>query len=97
MKIMISQPMSGKTDEQIYEERKDLIRYLESKGHEVVNTIFTEEPPQNADRRIWYLAKSIEVMSQVDAMYFMTGWENARGCIVEHLVAERYGKTILEG
>ena len=34
MKLMISQPMRGKTNEQIRKERKELIKKLESEGHE---------------------------------------------------------------
>jgi len=80
MKIMISQPMRGKTEEQIRTERAELIKKLESEGHTVVDTIFAEGMPEG-DARLYYLAKSIEAMSKVDAVVFMPGWEDARGCI----------------
>ena len=35
-------------------------------------------------------------MAQVDAIYFMEGWEKSRGCRVEIKVAEEYGLKILE-
>ena len=92
MKIMISQPMNGKTDEQIRAEREDLVKELESKGHEVIDTIFAQEVPENADRGMWYLAKSIEAMSDVDGVVFMKGWENARGCVAEEYIARKYNK-----
>ena len=41
-----------------------------------------------------YLAKSIEFIANVDGVVFMPGWENARGCRIEHQVAEEYGKFI---
>jgi len=94
MKVMISQPMRNKTEEQIREEREWIVKELENKGCVVIDTIFAEEPPKTSDRAMWYLAKSIEAMSEVDAVIFMQGWENARGCIVEHEVAKRYGKFI---
>ena len=40
MKIMISQPMNGKTTEQIRKERVELVKELESQGHEVLDTVF---------------------------------------------------------
>ena len=40
MKIMLSQPMNGKTNEQIKEEREALVKKLEAEGHEVLDTIF---------------------------------------------------------
>ena len=95
LKIMISQPMKGKTEEQIRSERAELVKKLEEKGHEVVDTIFAEETPEG-DARLYYLAKSIEAMSKVDAVVFMPGWEKARGCQIEHEIAVKYNKFIKE-
>ena len=95
LKIMISQPMKGKTEEQIRSERAELVKKLEEKEHEVVDTIFAEETPEG-DARLYYLAKSIEAMSKVDAVVFMPGWEKARGCQIEHEIAVKYNKFIKE-
>lgn len=94
MKIMISQPMKGKTNEQIRTERAELVKRLEEEGHEVVDTIFAEEPPKDCDTSIYYLAKSIEAIGKVDGVVFMPGWGDARGCRVEYSVACDYNKFI---
>lgn len=94
MKIMISQPMKGKTEKQIKEERAELVRKLEEEGHEVLQTVF-ENFDENASP-IYYLAKSIEFLDKADIVIFMKGWEEARGCIIEHEVALKYGKYIKE-
>lgn len=94
MKIMISQPMRGKTEKQIKEERAELVRKLEKEGHEVLDTVF-EDFDENASP-IYYLARSIEFLDKADAVVFMKGWENARGCKIEHEIALRYGKYIKE-
>ena len=94
MKIMISQPMNGKTTEQIRKERVELVKELEKQGHEVVDTIFAEETPKDCDTAIYYLSKSIEAIGKVDGLVFMKGWENARGCRIENQVALAYGKFI---
>lgn len=96
MKIMISQPMRGKTNEQIREEREELVRRLQEEGHEVIDTIFTEDAPKDCDTAIYYLAKSIEAIGKVDAVVFMKSWQEARGCRIEHQVAVDYGKFIKE-
>ena len=96
MKIMISQPMRGKTNEQIRQERAELVKKLEMQEHEVVDTIFTEEMPIECDMAMYLLAKSIEAMSKVDAVIFMRGWQEARGCRIEHIIAYEYGKFIKE-
>ena len=95
MKVMISQPMNGKTEEQIKEEREELVKAIESNGDKVIDTIFTQEPPKDCDTAIYYLAKSIEAIGKVDIVVFMKGWEKARGCVIEHLVAVKYDKEII--
>ena len=95
MKVMISQPMRDKTEEQIREERKPIIDGFKKLGDEVIDTIFIEESPKDMDTAIYFLAKSIESIGKVDAVYFMRDWEKARGCKIEHQVAVEYGKKIL--
>ena len=94
MKIMISQPMKGKTNEQIKQERAELVEKLEMQGHEVVDTIFADETPKDSDVAMYFLSKSIEAMAKVDAIIFMPGWKEARGCKIEYRIALEYGKFI---
>lgn len=42
-----------------------------------------------------FLAKSLENMSLCHAAYFCKGWENARGCKIEHDAAVAYGLEII--
>lgn len=42
-----------------------------------------------------YLAKSLENMSLCHAAYFCKGWEDARGCRIEHDAAVAYGLEVL--
>ena len=94
MKIMISQPMNGKTEEKIRKERVDLVKELEKQGHEVLDTIYNDEVPEGYDPAIYYLSKSIRAIGKADAIVFMKGWEQARGCRIENQVALAYGKYI---
>ena len=95
MKVMISQPMRGKTNEQIHNERESLVNQLTNEGHEVVNTVIDDFILGNGnDYAIGCLAKSIEFIAYVDAIVFMPGWENARGCRIEYEVAKNYGKFV---
>lgn len=93
MKLMISQPMRGKTNEQIKAERAELVKQLKAEGHEVVDTVF-DIVPKGTDEAIFYLAKSIEYIGQVDGVVFMPGWNTARGCNIEYQVAASYNKFI---
>lgn len=97
MKIMISQPMRGKTNEQIRAERAELVKRMEEEGYEVLDTVINEIPPKDVNDAIYYLSKSIEFIGKVDAVYFMKNWQKARGCKIEHEVAVEYGKRIFYG
>lgn len=90
MKVMISQPMKGKKESQIRLERQKVIKKLEDLGWQVIDTIFTDEAPKSCNTAIYYLSKSIEEISKVDAVMFMNGWEKARGCRIEHDICLQY-------
>lgn len=103
MKAMLSQPMAGKTEQEIVETREQAIRALETMGYEVVNTLFTDEwySKDAMEKRgvvqigLCFLAKSLENMSLCHAAYFCKGWESARGCRIEHEAAKAYGLRII--
>lgn len=93
MKVMISQPMRGKTEEQIRSEREELVKELKAQGHEVIDTVLDLSEGKTP---VHYLAKSIELLAEVDGVVFMEGWAEARGCRIEYDVATNYGKWIKE-
>lgn len=103
MKAMLSQPMGGKTDEEIVETRERAIATLEGMGYEIVNTLFTDEYYADwkaeergvVNRPLMFLAKSLENMSLCHAAYFCKGWEDARGCRIEHEAAKAYDMEII--
>ena len=102
-RAMLSQPMAGKTDEEIRETRESAISALKSSGYEVVNTLFTDEwysKDKMKERGVvqiplCFMAKSLENMSLCHAVYFCKGWEEARGCKIEHAAAVAYGLEII--
>ena len=96
---MLSQPMAGKTEEEIISTRDKAIKALEAQGYEIINTLFTDEWYSNEkmiDRNpLCFLAKSFENMSLCHLAYFCKGWEKARGCKIEHEAAKAYGLEII--
>lgn len=102
-KAMLSQPMAGKTNEEIVTTRERAVKVLKEKGYEIVNTLFTDEwysKEAMTERGVvqiplCFLAKSLENMSLCHAVYFCKGWESARGCRIEHEAAVAYGLEIL--
>lgn len=104
MKAMISQPMAGLTKEVILKVKEKAEAYLNDHGYEVVNTFFDEEWKEELEHNkdvvnipLKYLAKSLDTMATCEVVYFCPGWENARGCKIEHEVAKAYDLNIIYG
>ena len=96
--IMISQPMKDLSSEKITSVRENAIHTLETLGYDVIDNFFTYDGFITDDTKhtpVAYLAKSLDVMSKCDAVYFVKGWETARGCKIEHEIAKAYGLTII--
>lgn len=93
-KIFISQPMNGKTTEEIEDERNYTISILtswfirENEHIEIIDSFFKDEPYDS--KPLWYLGESIKLMSKADIVFFCDGWQTARGCQIEHDCALEY-------
>lgn len=96
-KLFISQPMNGRADEEIKAERTDILLKATERLGEQVELIdsFFESAPHDA-KPLWFLGKSLELLSTADVAYFADGWENARGCRIEHECAKEYGIDCIE-
>ena len=95
MKVFISQPMTGRTKEEILNERNEVIEELKSEYDvEVLDSYFEDYDPQNGSIPLKYLAKSIEVLAEADVLLCVGDWRNSRGCRVEHECAKQYGIKI---
>lgn len=95
-KLFISQPMKGKTDEEILAVREKAIKSAEEKLGEPVEVIdsFFQSAPADA-RPLWFLGKSLELLSTADVAFFAKGWEEARGCKIENTCAIEYGIDVV--
>lgn len=96
-KLFISQPMKGKSDEDILAERQKAIKSAEAKIGEAVEVIdsFFQEAPVDA-KPLWYIGKSLELLASADIAYFAKGWQDARGCKIENTCAIEYGIPVIE-
>ena len=96
-KLFISQPMRGKTNQEIETERVKAIETTKEMLQEPVCVLdsFFKNAPSSATP-LWYLSKAIELLSSADVACFTPGWEDARGCCIEHQCAESYGIKIIE-
>ena len=99
-KLFISQPMRGLSEEEILKVREEIkIKAEKVIGEpvEVIDSFFTEYPGEVCKSiPMWYLGKSIQLLSEADIVYFGGDWRNARGCKIEHEVAKEYGIDRIE-
>lgn len=96
-KLFISQPMRGKTDEEILAVREKAIKAAEKLIGEPVEVIdsFFRSAPVDA-KPLWFLGKSLELLSTADVAYFAPGWNDFRGCKIEHTCAVEYNIDRIE-
>ena len=96
MKVFISQVMRGLTDEEILKTREEAIEFakttidLSSEDTiEIIDSFFQSAPAEA--KPLWFLGKSLELLSTADVCLFVGDWENARGCRIEHECCVQYG------
>lgn len=95
MKVFISQAMRGLTDEEILKTREEAIRYAKSSiglapgdEFEIIDSFFQSAPVEV--KPLWFLGKSLELLSTADVCVFVGNWEDARGCRIEHECCVQY-------
>ena len=96
MKVFISQAMRGLTDEEILKTREEAIKFAKTtidlaSGDtvEIIDSFFQSAPTEA--KPLWFLGKSLELLSTADVCLFVGDWENARGCRIEHECCVQYG------
>lgn len=93
MEILISQPMAGVPDEELRKRFTKLKEQFAKMHINVINNIWEDDIPEGKYycEPLFYLSQSIDAIGKVDAVYFAEGWQEARGCRVEHLICREYG------
>ena len=99
MKLFISQPMNGKTDEEILAERERLIEIAERTTGEKIDpldTFFKDYTPTAPYQGVEFLGKSIMALAEADVAIFAPEWEQYRGCRIENRICLDYGIPVIE-
>lgn len=101
-KAFISVPMRDKTKEEIEKminNMKNIAKARLGNDIEFINTVVQDKPPyETKNQAIWYLGKSIELLSQCNILVCLKDIfiEDYHGCYIEKEIAKRYGLTIVE-
>lgn len=98
IKVLISQPMRGKTDEEILKERSEAIEKVKdivNEDVELIDSFIKDDPKDVKNTALWCLGQSIKFLADADVVYFANGWKEARGCKIEHECAKAYDVPII--
>lgn len=102
-KLFISQPMAGKSNEEIKAERERAIENAKrvlNDDVEVVDSFFEnclegEHSEKIKHVPVFYLGEAIKKLAEAEVAYFTRGYYEARGCMLEMHVAESYGVEVI--
>lgn len=97
MKVMISLPMNGRSDDEVRARMAYLKKEFAKLHIEVVDSFITDEIEGSNYPGVYYLGRTLmKFMHNVDAVYFDDGWFEARGCRIENAICQEYGIKILK-
>ena len=105
LRVFISQPMNGRSEEEILEERIKIWRYINEINpykktwrlrliDSYTKPVLNAKWPEKA-KRLWCLGNSIQRMGFADLVVFAEGYKTAAGCIVEFDAAINYEIPII--
>ena len=107
--IFISQPMTGKSEEEILATRQKEIekihQFFDADGVEIniiasyINDAtrkrFEEHVSDNINWDIYWLSQSLQKLALADTIWLCDGWGHSKGCKIELECAMKYGLDIV--
>lgn len=88
MNIFISQPMTGRDERILAQEREHVVDSIKRRFKlDNISVVGGFYPNRSS---LWCLGESIKELEKADLVVFVLGWENARGCRIERAVCKEY-------
>ena len=95
MKILLSQPMTGRTPDEIMRVREAVRRAAEERWGKEAHLIDSWIVNRQTQRSpLYLLGESVRLLSEADIAVFADGWRESRGCRIEHMCCLEYGIRI---
>ncbi|MDE6484518.1 MAG: DUF4406 domain-containing protein [Duncaniella sp.] len=95
MKLYISIPISGRPIPDAVHQAEIIKMKLEHHGHECITPF--DVCPETGKPYAYYMGRDIEALlaDDIEGVVFGYGFENSKGCQLEHAAAVIYGKHIV--
>lgn len=104
--VFISLPMSGLDDKDIWENIENARAEYVRRFPKVKDSVaFVDNFGNHPDpiwlvtqgfEGVWHLGYALITLSKCNEAFFYGNWKEARGCLIEHEVCEKYGIPIVE-
>lgn len=94
-RIFISQPMNGKTEQEILLNRMAATTVI-YRLHPLTRIYFLDSFITGAKdvNPLFCLGHSLQALSKADEAWFIDGWQESRGCRIEHACCVEYNIPI---
>lgn len=92
MKVYISLPITGHDIEEVESSCIFAKSVLKKKGHTPVSPLDVSDNPDASYAE--HMGRDISALLECDAVVFLEGWEESKGCTLEHAAAKIYNKLI---
>ena len=92
MKVYISLPITGHDIEEVEARCIFAKSVLKKKGHAPVSPLDVSDNPDASYAE--HMGRDISALLEWDAVVFLKGWEESKGCTLEHAAAKIYNKLI---
>lgn len=91
-KVFISVPVYGNTKDEVKIQKEEIMKTLERYNS---NLVLLDSWIYKSDSSLECMGEGLIIMARADIVVFASGWENSRGCQLEHACANAYGKNII--
>lgn len=100
LNVFISQPMSNKSKDEIFETKERIIKkvkdYFQTDDLKFMKSYFeTKHLKRLKNESLYFLSKSLKVLSKSDVIIMASGWENSIGCKIEYECARLYDIMVI--
>ena len=96
MKVFISVGMHNRTEADVRADIERATLEIIRKYGDDVEIVHNYDCPRPAfSTRLYYLGEAIKKMGTCDACYFVYGWHNHKGCVIEKTVCDIYNITAI--
>lgn len=92
MKVYISLPITGHPIDEVRKKADQAKQQLSDMGHEPVSPLDVSPDPDAPYAE--HIGRDISALLECDAVVFLDGWQESKGCTLEHAAAKIYNKLI---